>query len=155
MTDAERVLARCIPDGECLIWQGAVSLPGRANPRALPYGRIGLRGKVLRTHRVVFADAHGTLRPGAVVMHTCDRPRCCRVQHLQLGTQRDNVLDCRDKGRRPSTRGVHNGRARLRPDDVRAIRGSTETYHTLATRYGVTTANIRRIVSRQTWRHIE
>ena len=53
-------------------------------------------------HRAEYCLANGlTLEDiaGLVVMHTCDNPRCINPEHLVLGTQRDNMLDMRNKGR--------------------------------------------------------
>jgi hypothetical protein len=36
---------------------------------------------------------------GYVVRHTCDNPSCVNVEHLTVGTQRDNVRDMFDRGR--------------------------------------------------------
>lgn len=32
-------------------------------------------------------------------MHACDNPGCVKLQHLTIGTQRDNILDAQAKGR--------------------------------------------------------
>lgn len=32
-------------------------------------------------------------------MHVCDNRRCVNPNHLKVGTQRDNVMDCIGKGR--------------------------------------------------------
>lgn len=59
-------------------------------------------GSSVRMHRAEYCLANGlTLEDiaGLVVMHTCDNPRCINPEHLVLGTQRDNMLDMRNKGR--------------------------------------------------------
>ena len=59
-------------------------------------------GGSVRMHRAEYCLANGlTLEDiaGLVVMHTCDNPRCINPEHLVLGTQRDNMLDMRNKGR--------------------------------------------------------
>lgn len=65
----------------------------------LGYGCITVEGVETRAHRAM----HFLLNPEAdrslVVMHKCDNPRCVNPEHLQLGTQRDNMLDMHSKGR--------------------------------------------------------
>lgn len=65
------------------------------------YPALKVSGSV-RMHRAEYCLANGlTLEDiaGLVVMHTCDNPRCSNPEHLVLGTQRDNMLDMRNKGR--------------------------------------------------------
>lgn len=59
-------------------------------------------GGSVRMHRATYCLANGLeLKDiaGLVVMHTCDNPRCINPEHLVLGTQKDNMLDMRNKGR--------------------------------------------------------
>lgn len=65
------------------------------------YPSLKTSGSV-RMHRAEYCLANGlTLGDivGLVVMHTCDNPCCINPEHLVLGTQRDNMLDMRSKGR--------------------------------------------------------
>jgi hypothetical protein len=64
------------------------------------YGRVHLpdRGYVL-AHRAMYEFKTGPIPVGKVVMHTCDVPLCVNPAHLRLGTQADNLIDMRAKGR--------------------------------------------------------
>ena len=48
------------------------------------------------------------------VMHKCDNPSCVRIDHLKLGTHRENIEDMIRKGRKTN--------ARLTPSQVVEIR---------------------------------
>lgn len=50
-------------------------------------------------HRRAYAIWYGRVPAGLRVLHTCDEPRCCRPDHLWLGTQADNMRDMARKGR--------------------------------------------------------
>jgi hypothetical protein len=84
------------PD-ECWPWIGAQNGNG--------YGRIKVDGILWVAHRVAYALAtkkwpkSDLTYHGKVVMHRCDNPACCNPAHLQIGTQRRNVMDMVRKGR--------------------------------------------------------
>lgn len=96
---ADRLTSRLLrkPNG-CLEWTGSTNEAG--------YGRISIDGKTLRVHRLAWELANGPIPEGIVVCHTCDRPPCCDVTHLFLGTQIENIADMDIKERRGIRRKV-------------------------------------------------
>ncbi len=105
------------------------------------------------------------------VCHRCDNPPCCNPAHLFLGTHVDNMRDMAVKGRavrgdnhpgraRPETRprGEGNHASKLTTCDVLAIRarwanGAFNKTH-VAAEYGVSDAQIGKIVNRKVWKHV-
>lgn len=79
------------------------SVSGCWNTRGKNYRGVKLGcGVSLLAHRLslwAFCGKRIPAYPEAVVMHTCDNPRCINPNHLKLGTQIDNVRDCVSKGR--------------------------------------------------------
>ncbi len=73
-------------------------------------------------HRRVYYEATGELPE--VVRHKCDNPRCINPEHLEGGTQKDNMQDCIKRNRLGDTRnfGANNGRTVLDLDAVSYIR---------------------------------
>lgn len=100
----------------------------------------------------------GEIPKGMCVCHHCDNPPCCNSDHLFIGTQADNMGDCKKKGRNSwvSRPGETNNLAKLSEKDVKMIRHlcGSKTYTSIALRYGVTRQNISHIDKRKTWKHI-
>jgi hypothetical protein len=148
------------PDDQCWEWTGAV-----LRPPNLPYGRFTIDG-VMRAHRASWLLSGRTIPDGLFVCHKCDNPRCVRVDHLFLGTARDNTQDSilkgrmtRTHGRQPNTKfGTAAHSARLTEKDVLQIRSegnpSIGRRRELARHYGVTRTAIRDVLRRHTWTHI-
>ncbi len=93
----------------CWAWTGATFRGG--------YGAFRRQGKICHAHRVSYELANGTIEghvPGhpeleVVVMHRCDNPNCVRPDHLELGTDADNIADMWRKGR--GSKGAKHGAA--------------------------------------------
>ena len=134
------------PDTSCWLWQGALHKQG--------YGRVWYKTKTLTAHRASFTAFKGEIAEGLVVRHTCDVPTCCNPEHLEVGTQQDNMDDKHTRGRAAS--GENNGRAILTWKEVREIRASyiprKVTRQYLAEKYGVTLAAIKDIIQNVTWK---
>lgn len=142
---------------ECWLWTGATDSAG--------YGQIqrGARGEGrIRAHRLSYELHHGQISEDAEVCHSCDNPACVNPSHLWLGTHRDNMQDCKSKGRnftngeeRP--RGDRNPATRLTEDQVRHIRelcNQCVPRHVIAAQFGVSKSTITAIFLRVNWKHI-
>jgi Autographiviridae endonuclease len=144
-----RLLAKLVfgnPNG-CWLWGGATGPQG--------YGLIKRKdGAQLRAHRVAYELVYGAIPPGVFVCHRCDNPGCVRPSHLFLGTHADNMADMVAKGRSPRMLGALNGSARLREDDVEAIRRSDERYGDIAARFGISASAVGLIKRRERWTHL-
>lgn len=77
--------------GDCILWTGAVSGDG--------YGNTWHNGRNIGAHRLAWEEVHGPIPSGLFVCHTCDVPLCINVDHLFLGTPKDNSQDMARKGR--------------------------------------------------------
>lgn len=80
---------------QCWEWIGSKDSKG--------YGKFFLmsEGKhyLMASHRIAYFLETGDDPIGWVVCHKCDVPACCNPAHLFKGTHRDNMQDCRNKGR--------------------------------------------------------
>lgn len=137
----------------CWFWKGAVKEFGHGVMR-------GQNGRTIRAHRASWEIHKGPIPSGLFVCHHCDVPNCVNPDHLFLGTNADNMADCKAKGRArgPCHRGEKHGMSRLTEDDVRELRDLHATgqffLRNLADRYGITIAQAHRIVHRRAWRHV-
>ena len=135
--------------GNCLEWQGATAGP-------MGYGYLTRKRKNYYAHRWAWMLEHGEIPKGKCVRHKCDNPLCCNLEHLVLGTKKQNSEDMVERGR--SSRGKKNGQSKLTEDDVRAIRrkvaqGASQA--AVAREYGLGPMAVNRIVRRLRWGWLE
>lgn len=134
-----RFWEKCIPEPNsgCWLWMGNVLWNG--------YGTIWRDRKHAYAHRISWELTTGPIPDGLCVCHRCDNPVCVNPAHLFLGTTADNMADKVRKGRHQP--GEKAPWAKLKADDVREIRASSDTGRALALRYGLNQSNISRVRS--------
>lgn len=136
-----------------------IEATGAKNERG--YGYVWRDGKHVREHRLAFAEANGlTLNDikGKVVRHSCDNPSCVNPEHLEIGTQADNVQDMLTRGRKTTVRGSAHKVAKLNEADIPKIRlllADGKSQREVARAFGVNQKLIWRIATGKSWRHVE
>lgn len=132
----------------CWVWRGPRNHGG--------YGRVHLRGKRYRAHRVLWQGLNGPVPEGFEVLHRCDNRSCINPDHLFLGTAADNNHDMVAKGRQ--VRGEAVGTRRLTESqvlDVLERLRSGESHKAISERYAVHPGTISKIACRTRWRHLK
>lgn len=125
---------------ECILHVGCKDKDG--------YGYSKYKRRTVKAHRLVYAIAHmlDVFTMGGVVMHSCDNPSCINIDHLSIGTSRDNTLDMVNKGR-------WLGNCKLSREDVIYIHSHYVKGHRykpgncleLAARFGISDVQVRNI----------
>jgi DNA-binding XRE family transcriptional regulator len=138
---------------DCVIWSGGLTDSGYGSVKRLgPDGR-----RVSYAHRWVWIQKHGPIPAGMVVMHACDVPACVNLDHLSVGTQRDNVHDSMAKGRFSSNVGIDNPRAKLNYPVVREVRrrlAAGATQREVAQEFGVSRSCISDVQTGRCWSEV-
>ena len=124
----------------------------------LGYGTLKIDGEAVLVHRLAYKPHYGDIPDGLCICHHCDNPPCVNPGHLFLGTYADNNNDAAIKGRTTIAPGEQNRNAKFTKTDIRAIRklyANGQRAASLARQYSMSPTNIRDIVTRRTWRHVE
>jgi hypothetical protein len=103
-----------IVDEETGCWQWIAS---KIN---IGYGIIKIKGKKVLAHRFAYEYFIGSIN-NLNVLHKCDNPKCCNPDHLFLGTQKDNMIDCKNKNRNHKPIGELCGKHILKEYQVIAL----------------------------------
>lgn len=153
MTEREEIIERVerssipIPESGCLIWLDGTNNRG--------YGQLGWHGKRYGAHRFIWMAYFGEIPKGYFVCHKCDERSCVNINHLFLGTPKDNTSDMVAKNR--AAIGEKHAGAKLTEDAVRAIRkeyASGESQSALGRKYEVSDRTIGNVVRYERWKHV-
>ena len=110
--------------------------------------------RVYRMHRYIYIQNFGEIPNGLLVRHKCDNRKCINIDHLELGTHKDNHDDCVNRGRKPKGENCVTAKiTELQAMEIISI-GVNVNYHHLSKIYGISPATIRDIVLRKTWKHL-
>lgn len=135
-------------DNDCWPWTGSRSIKGG-------YGKIGINGKSVMAHRMVYILTHGKISEDIpYVTHTCNNPPCCNPKHLKADTPKGNsqyMANCERQAK-----GENNGSSKLTQEEVNEIRNLYNTgeysYEMLAAMFGLAKSTISLIIENKTWK---
>ena len=144
----------------CWEWQGLKNHGGYGY-----FNDVSTKSRIL-SHRYSYKIFKGEIPDNFHVCHHCDNPKCCAPNHLFLGTDKDNMEDCKKKGRtakgdKVARKGEQNKNSIFTDDLVRQVRKmcadglkDREISEILgAEKYSVFSINS--IRHRKSWKHIE
>lgn len=120
------------------------------------YGRVqsgkGPNRKSEMLHRVVWKKAGREIPDGMLICHKCDTPSCINLDHLFLGTEKDNRDDMYRKGRQ--AKGERHGQTKLTLETVlriRELRAQGKKVKDLAKEFSSSPATVSRICNHRVW----
>jgi hypothetical protein len=123
------------PNTGCFLWLGKRTKKG--------YGLLNRKMKMILAHRYAWEMVNGSIPAGMMCLHHCDQPACVRVDHLFIGTGRENLEDAIVKGRWAPAR-------RLRACEVEEIRrlgGLKVRQETIAQMFRTTQSHVSNILA--------
>ena len=137
-----------LPFSGCWLWMGALTKKG--------YGKIRVGKLDVRAYRVSWELENGPIPDGLNVCHRCDIPACINPKHLFVGTQKENIADCKNKGRmkvfgKRRQDGENNHNSRLDWEKVRDIRTHRVSKAEFARLYGVSFKAVKNIWDFKAW----
>lgn len=134
---------------DCWEWTGS---------RSDGYGTLRTDRSCIKAHRVSWILHKGPVPEGSVIRHRCDNAGCVNPDHLELGTQRDNMRDAMVRGRLTNrVRGEQHYRARLTAAAVARIRelaAAGRSRASIAREFEIAQVTVWRVLTGQSWRHV-
>ncbi len=124
------------------------------------YGKEGYRSKYVTAHRLLWMFERGPLTKSQWLLHTCDNPSCCNLDHLYIGTPKDNAIDmyCRKRqGKRNYCKGERSNLStltELQVIEILKMKKNGLCGSVIARTFGVTKTAIYHILNGASWKHI-
>lgn len=138
----QRILARSIQQPS-----GCIEYP----PTKHPYGLVSITvdgiQKRIPAHRAIWVATHEQwhLDRLTVIRHTCDNPRCVNICHLLSGSNKDNAMDCVERGRRAKKVKPHLRRSKLTEEQINHIRSKQEKPRWYCWKYRITSGYVSKL----------
>jgi len=117
------------------------------------YPRLSIKDKTKTIVRFLWENKYGPIPKGLVVRHLCNNPMCINLEHIRVGTQKENIHDQIKVG--TFVRGEKNGHAKLTEKTVRSILANhIDTNIELAEKYNVSMDLIYQVRKGMIWQHV-
>lgn len=147
-TTEERFWSKVDKGSKCWVWTAGTDKR---------YGVFWSKNRMSKAHRVSYEIKHGPIPKDMKVCHHCDNTLCVNPKHLFLGTQKDNIIDAKKKGRLRNgiSIGEESHFSKLTEIQVKAILKDTRTHRMIAQDYDVCRSTVSYIKQGETWQHIK
>ena len=135
-----------IDSNGCKIWNRSKDNHG--------YGYYCIGGRNRKSHRLLFQLKFPGNYQKKVIRHKCDNPSCCNIDHLEAGSQADNIRDM--IARKRAAIGSKMPTSKLNEIQVLQIKKRLKNQHTkdIAKDFGVANTTIAAIKNGRTWKDV-
>jgi hypothetical protein len=114
------------------------------------YPMIRINYKSMKMSRYIYERFIEVIPEGLMIRHKCDNPSCINPEHLEVGTNKDNMDDMVKRNR--SLKGDKCKRRKVTQLQVNEIRKDRRQYKPIATQYGISVEQVTRIKNMLSWR---
>lgn len=118
------------------------------------YGRTIRNGKTWPAHAYSYTVFVSSIPDGKQINHKCHNRSCVNPEHLYAGTQKENVQDMNEAGRRNQAFGSRGGNSKLTEELVKQIFVHNGSVKNIAKQFKVSISLIYQIKKKLIWRHI-
>ena len=111
-----------------------------------------------RSHRYQWELIYGNIPEGLHILHHCDNPKCCKINHLFIGTHQDNMDDRKNKNRGNAPKGEACGLTTHNESQVKEVKYLLKkglSNVEISKKLNVSKSLILNIKFDRTWRHIQ
>jgi len=135
---------------QCWKWNGLLFI--KTN-----YGSFSFNGKNLKAHRFSYEIHYGPIPEGLDFMHKCDNRKCVNPNHLKVGSRKENMEDCVEKGR--SKFGSKNNMSKLTENNIidiinKSLNGTYTNRNQVINDYKISLSELSNILCGKRWTHI-
>lgn len=117
------------------------------------YPNVRRNGKYQKLSRYLYAKKYGNIPKGKVIRHTCDNRWCVNIDHLIIGTQKQNIQDAVERKR--MAQGEKHYCAKLTVVQVKEIKNTPSlSIGQLGNKYNVSPTTIYDIRRGKTWKSV-
>ena len=109
-------------------------------------------GKKMTIPRYIYEECFGEIPEGMVVRHKCDNTNCVNPEHMELGTQLDNIKDTVERGR--TTRGEKNPASKINAQiakEIRELQGKL-SIEKVSEKFNISVTQVWRIWTGENWK---
>lgn len=141
-----RIRARCVEEGECILWQGWTNSSGN------PIYWDG--GKTKQLRRLVAEKVSGIkLRDGDRAFMTCRNVACLEPSHIAKGkgTEWSRGMP-KSLAQNKKISDDRRSKSRLSMDDIREIRASDLGHSAVGKKYGIDRGHVMKIRNHDIWK---
>lgn len=135
----------------CWEWTGGKDRDGYGLFRGETSGQM-----FKRAHRWSWAYHNNSeIKPGQMVCHSCDSPKCVNPEHLFIGDALINMQDKAAKGRSRVPFGENCAASKITEQQAREILADPRPYAAIAADYGLNQSSVGSIKQRLSWGHLD
>jgi hypothetical protein len=145
-TPTEYILSRIlISENGCWEWQKS---------KTNGYGRLIRDDKPWSAHAYSYSNFIGPIPSGKQINHKCHNRGCANPEHLYAGTQKENVRDMNEAGRRNQVRGSKDGNSKINEEIAKQIFSHDGIARVIAKKFNISISLVYAIKKKKIWLHI-